>query len=304
MGALALPAQELARIRVEVNLVNVPFSVRDARGKLVEGLTRDEVEILEDGVAQKITHFSGGLNNSLALGLISDVSGSQEEFLKEHRRDLLDFLKTTMRPGDQTFLLCFANQLRLVAPWTSDRNIIGNNLKDYQKRERGLAGFPVIGPKEERALGTAFYDAVYHAATELMEPVQTPRRALILFSDGEDNSSAHHMLDAIEAAQRAGAPIFALRYTELKKGRWSARNKYGKSVLERLALETGGAEFDASEGDNLRDAFREIGDILRSSYDLGYSSSNPNRDGSFRKIQIRVKNREVRIRHKTGYFAR
>ncbi|MBM3786719.1 MAG: VWA domain-containing protein [Acidobacteria bacterium] len=213
-------------------------------------------------------------------------------------------LKANLRPGDRTSLICFANNVRLVAPWTADRNLVMNNLKAYQKRDSGVAGFPIVGPPEQRISGTAFYDAIYHAAEELLPQIETGRRALIVFSDGEDNSSAHHLLDAIEAAQRAGALIFSLRYTELKNNKWNARNKYGRAVVERLARETGGADFDAAEGDNLRDAFREIGDVLRSSYDLAYSSSNIERDGGFRKVQIRRKGGFGKIRHKTGYFAR
>ncbi|MBM3785923.1 MAG: hypothetical protein FJW30_16295, partial [Acidobacteria bacterium] len=93
MSAWPMAAQDGARITVDVKLVNVPFSVRDEKGRLVDGLTRDDIEVFEDGVPQKITHFSQSADSPLALALVSDVSGSQDEFLKDHRRDLLDFLK-------------------------------------------------------------------------------------------------------------------------------------------------------------------------------------------------------------------
>jgi VWFA-related protein len=111
------------------------------------------------------------------------------------------------------------------------------------------------------------------------------------------------MLDAIEAAQRAGVVVFCVRYTELRKGKWSARNKYGRAVMERLSRETGGLDLDATDADDLKTQFRQIADILRASYDLGYSSSNP-RDGSFRKIQLKAKRPGLVFRHKTGYFSR
>jgi len=133
--------------------------------------------------------------------------------------------------------------------------------------------------------------------------VEGGRRALIVFSDGEDNSSAHHMMDAIETAQSGDARVFAMRYTERRHGQLTARNKYGTSVMARIARETGGADFDARQGD-IRTWFRQIGEDLRSSYELAYVSTNPVRDGSFRKIVIRTKRAVCSVRSKTGYFAR
>ena len=295
-------AQELPTIRVDVNLVNLPFSVRDSRGQLVLNLTKDDIEVLEDGVPQTITHFSRGGASTLSLGLIADMSGSQRDFLKDHRRDLKDFLKNVAQSRDQAFLVCFGNQLRLAAPLTGRMDEITTGLEQFQKAKHYEA-IPTIGPREWRVSGTAFYDAIYHAAEDILAKVDTGRRALIVFSDGEDNSSAHHMLDAIDAAQRAGVVIFCVRYTELKNGKWSARNKYGRAVMERLSRETGGLDLDATDARDLKSQFRQIADILRSSYDLGYTSSIP-RDGSFRKIQLKAKGPGLVFRHKTGYFAK
>jgi Ca-activated chloride channel family protein len=176
-------------------------------------------------------------------------------------------------------------------------------LRAYQKSKTGR-DFPRVGPAEKRDLGTAFYDAIFHATEDLLAKAETGRRALLVFSDGEDNSSAHHLLEAIEAAQRTGTTIFCLRYTELEKGVWNARNKYGRGVMERIARETGGLEFDAAEERNLKAAFAQIGEILRSSYDLAYASTAGSGDDTFRKIQIRTRQPGLAVRHKTGYFAR
>ena len=293
----------LCQIRVEVNLVNLPFSVRDAQGRLVKGLTKDDFEVFEDGTRQTISHFSQAADTPLALGLVADASGSQEEFLKEHRQHLRDFLKVTLQARDQAFLLCFGNNLRLVSPFTNQSDQIEERLRAYQKSKTGR-DFPRVGPAEKRDLGTAFYDAIFHATEDLLAKAETGRRALLVFSDGEDNSSAHHLLEAIEAAQRTGTTIFCLRYTELEKGVWNARNKYGRGVMERIARETGGLEFDAAEERNLKAAFAQIGEILRSSYDLAYASTAGSGDDTFRKIQIRTRQPGLAVRHKTGYFAR
>jgi Ca-activated chloride channel homolog len=296
-------AQEPAAIRVDVNLVNVPFSVRDERGQLVKSLRRDDIDVLEDGLPQTVKHFSQGQDSALALGLLVDGSGSQEEFLKKHRRDLRDFLKNVMQAQDRAFLLGFGNHLRLVSGMTDRAEQVMDRLQQYQKGKE-VDRFEIVGPRERRVLGTAFYDAIYYAAEDVLATAEGARRALVIFSDGEDNSSAHHMLDAIEAAQRAGVAVFGVRYTELSKGRWTARNKYGRAVMERIAKETGGLDLDATEAEDLREPFRQIADILRATYDLGYSSTNTGKGGVFRKIEIRGKQPGLKFRHKTGYFAR
>ncbi|MBI2687806.1 MAG: VWA domain-containing protein [Acidobacteria bacterium] len=296
-------AQELPVIRVDVNLVNLPFSARDGSGALVRTLTKDDVEVYEDGVRQTISHFSRGGESSLALGLVADASGSQKDFLKDHRRDLRDFLKNVAQARDQAFLVCFGNQVRLICPMTSKMEQITERLGEFQKAKR-YEEYPFVGPREWRVSGTAFYDAIYHSVEDVLAKVDVGRRALIVFSDGEDNASAHHMLDAIECAQRAAVQLFCIRYTELRGGRWNARNKYGRSVMERLARETGGVDLDGTHAPDLKAQFRQIAEILRASYDLGYSSTNAVRDGSFRKIQLRAVRPGLSFRHKTGYFAR
>jgi Ca-activated chloride channel family protein len=139
--------------------------------------------------------------------------------------------------------------------------------------------------------------------TEKLAKAEGARKAIIMFSDGEDNSSAHHMLDAIEAAQNENVVIFGIRYTEVKKGRLTARNKYGTSVLQRIARDTGGADFDALK-ENMRESFRKIGEELRSSYDLAYHSGVPSSVGVFHKLVIRSKRPGLSIRTKAGYFGR
>jgi Ca-activated chloride channel family protein len=137
---------------------------------------------------------------------------------------------------------------------------------------------------------------------EKLAAAEGARKALIVFSDGEDNSSAHHMLDVIESAQRENVVIFAVRYTETKKGQLTARNQYGIRVMARIASETGGYDVDAGKVD-LSQSFAGIGDELRSSYDLAYHSTNTAGDGTFHKLVIRAKRPGLITRAKTGYFA-
>jgi len=303
---LAAAALAQAPIRVDVSLVNVGFSVRDERGVLVTDLKQDDFEILEDGVPQHISFFAKSQDVPLNLGLVMDVSGSQQSFIKPHLKDLQSFLKTVLSKRDKAFLMTFANRLSLISDYTDSSKDLVDELKDFQheRNPRNRSTYPIVGPAEFRILGTAFYDAIYYGSTQMMQNIDRGRRALIIFSDGEDNSSAHHMLDAIETAQANDVLLFTIRYTELSRdGRINARNKYGISVMERLARETGGLDFDG-EGKGLVEGFKQIGEQLRASYELAYHTSNPPGDKTFHKIVIRSKQPNLTVRAKTGYYAK
>ena len=306
LAALALPlvcpAQAPAPIRVEVSLVNVGFSVRDQKGNLVTNLTQDDFEITEDGVPQKISFFARSIDVPLTLGLIMDVSGSQQSFIKPHHNDLQAFLKTVLQPQDRAFLVCFGNNLRLMSDHSNSARDLVDSLREFERGKR-IDEFPIIGPREHRVLGTAFYDAIFYSSTQMMQNIERGRRALIIFSDGEDNSSAHHMMEAIEAAQANDVLLFTIRYTETRDGRLNARNKYGISVMERIARETGGADFDGT-GKGLVNGFRQIDEQLRSSFELAYHTSNPPGDKTFHKIVIKPKQPGLTVRSKTGYYGR
>lgn len=294
--ALTASAQTM---RVDVNLVNLAFVARDSQGKLLQNLTRDDIELYEDAVSEKIEFFAKSTDLPLTLGLIVDASGSQDHFGKEHKKDLEVFLQDVLRPQDRVFLLCFGNHLRLVSDYTNSADQI---LDRYVQFDRGKRGFPELGPSEDRDLGTAFYDSIYYSVTEKLAQVEG-RKALLIFSDGEDNSSSHNMMMAIEMAQAANVPIYAIRYTETSHGRLTARNKYGISVMDRIAKETGGLHMDAKE---MAPAayFHTIAEELRTSYEVAYYPTNKIKDGSFRKIAVRSRLDGVNIRSKTGYFGR
>ena len=297
-AASAGMAQTPAPISVNVNLVSVAFSAHDSQGKQVQNLTRDEIELYEDAVPQKIEFFARSTDLPLTLALIVDVSASQDHFGKQHKKDLEIFLHEVLRPHDRVFLVCFGNHLRLVSDYTNSAEAI---LEGYEQYGKDRSHVPELGPKEDRDLGTAFYDSIYYSVTEKLADAQG-RKAILMFSDGEDNSSSHNMMTAIETAQAANVPIYAIRYTETKHGKVTARNKYGISVMDRIAKETGGLHINAEK--SAPDVyFQQIADELRSSYEVGYYPTNKTKDDSFRKIVIRTKTDGVNIRSKTGYFA-
>jgi Ca-activated chloride channel family protein len=298
VGAALVRAQE-PQIKVKVNLVSVAFVARDARGALVDNLTQDDVDVLEDAIPQKIAFFARSVDVPLTLGLVVDASGSQDHFSKQHKNDLEVFFKDVLGPKDRVFLVGFGNHIRLVCDFSHSG---ADLLEDWKQYQKSSGRFPELGPKEERDLGTAFYDSIYYSVTEKLAR-ENGRRAILLFSDGEDNSSSHDMMTTIETAQSENVLVYTIRYTEKEHGKLTARNKYGTSVMDRVARETGGAHIDA-ETTNPHTYFRQIAEELRTSYELGYYPTDPLKDDSFRKIVIRPKREGVKVRAKTGYFSR
>ncbi len=293
-------AQGIPDIKVETHLIDTTLSVHDANSRIVTGLTQEDFTVVEDGIPQKIRFFAHDNQLPLSVGLIIDESGSQDKFVKEHEKDIEAFLKQVLEPDDQAFALCFGNHLRLVSDSSSSPSAIMDGIRSFDK---GNMDFPEIGPKESRELGTALYDAVFFSITEKLATIHQRRKVLVVFSDGEENSSEHDLLDAIETAQNADVLIYAIRYTEMKHGKMDPRDRYGMRALDHLTTQTGGKTFDF-HATNLKQDFAEIAGDLRSLYDLAYQSTNPTRDGTYRKVVIQATRPGLSVRARTGYYAR
>jgi VWFA-related protein len=295
-----LAAQQVPVFKSETHLIDSTVSVHDADGGLVQDLKQEDLSILEDGIPQTIAFFSRAEQLPLSIGLVIDASGSQEKFLKEHERDIAEFLRQTLMPEDKAFAVCFGNHLRLVSDWSGDQSSITAALHSYDKGQGG--NFPEIGPKEDRELGTALNDAVFYSATEKMTGIQHRRKVLVVFSDGEENSSEHDLVDTIEAAQNTNVLVYAIRYTELKHNKMNARDRYGMREMDHLTSQTGGKSYD-SHTMKVSQAFAEISGELRSLYAVAYHSTNQTQDGTFRKVVIQSKRSGIVLRARAGYYA-
>ncbi len=320
-------AQQQPSFRAEVNLINVTALVKASDGGLITDLSKEDFEVFEDGVPQRVQFFAREKEIPLSLALIVDASGSQDKFIDQHNRDVERFLATVLAPADRAVAVCFGNHLRMVSDTTASTEQIMDGLRRFAK---GDYHFPEIGPKEPRELGTALYDAIYFTTREKLKQTEERRKAIVLFSDGEENSSEHDLLDALEAVQNEDTLIYSIRYTDSERHKrlagyskkllgiaglvpgadadeavsgLNARNRYGIRVMRHLANQSGGNDFDALES-NLGDVFSEIGNELHSLYSLGYLSTNPKQDGSFRKVTIQCKRPNTLVRAKSGYYAR
>jgi Ca-activated chloride channel family protein len=297
-------AQEVPVFKSETHLIDSTVSVHDADGGLVQDLKQEDLAILEDGIPQPIRFFSRAEQLPLSIGLIIDASGSQEKFLKEHEHDIAEFLRQTLMPEDKAFAVCFGNHLRLVSDWSGDQAAILAALHSYDKgSKKGQYDFPEIGPKEDRELGTALNDAVFYSTSEKMTGIQHRRKVLVVFSDGEENSSEHDLVDTIEAAQNTDVLVYAIRYTELKHNKMDARDRYGMRELDHLTAQTGGKSYD-SHAMKVSQAFAEISGELRSLYAVAYHSTNQTQDSTFRKVVIQSKRPGILLRARAGYYAK
>ena len=293
-------AQEVFTYKTETHLIATTISVRDAQGGLIDRLTRDDFTVVEDGVPQTIRFFARERDEPLDVGLIIDVSGSQEKFVKQHERDIEKFLREVMEPKDEAFVVCFGNHLRLVSDFSGSGEALTTALKSFDK---GSRDFDELGPKEDRELGTALYDAIYFSIEKKLKARPQRRKVLLVMSDGEENSSEHDLLDAIGIAQNANVLVYAIRYTDAKKNHYSARDRYGIRVLDHLAAQTGGRAFDVKET-KVEAAFAEVAGEVRSLYDVAYQATNRTRDGTFRKVVIACTQPGVVVRSRVGYYAR
>jgi Ca-activated chloride channel family protein len=299
-SAVAASSQDVFLYKTATHLVDLTISVHDANGGLVPGLTRDDFTVAEDGVPQQIRFFAQPAQLPLSIGIVVDASGSQEAFVKAHEKDVETFVRSVLAPGDEAFAVCFGNHLRLVSDFTGSADTLVSGLQRFDK---GSRTFPEIGPDEDRELGTALYDAVWFGIAEKLVNRPQHRKVLLIMSDGEDNSSEHDLLDAIEEAQNNNVVLYAVRYTDAKHDEFSARDRYGVRALDHLTAQTGGKTYDVHKV-KMEQAFAEIAGEVRSLYDLAYQSTNRERDGTFRKVEIRALRPELKVRSRAGYYAR
>ena len=299
-GAGRVGAQQTSTLTVETHLIETTFTVRDVQDRPVTGLGSTDFSLTEDGVPQTIRYFGTERDRPLSIGLVIDSSGSQDKFTREHEREVKAFLQQVLTPADRAFAVCFGNHVRLVSDWTSNPGTLLDGVNRFHKGDRN---FPEVGPEEKRDLGTALDDAVYFSITEKMAEQKGRRRVLILFTDGQENSSEHDEVDALEAAEGGDVLVYAIRTTEHKPGRWGPRDRYGERLLAHVPGGSGARQFDAREI-SAEAAFAAIAADLRSMYEVGYYSTNQKRDGKFRQVTIAVKQGNQAVRARNGYTAR
>jgi VWFA-related protein len=277
------------QIRVQVNLVNLFATVRDKHKAIVTGLKQDDFKVYEDGQSQEITNFSADSNLPITLGLLIDTSGSEMDMLYAEQEAATQFLNRVMRKSDLAMVMSFDLDVDLLADFTDDRTRLNRAIHRAQIN----APSGPAGPVPSRNGGTDFYDAVYLAAHDKLAP-EAGRKAIVVLTDAEDTGSKMRLQDAIEAAQRTDTVVHILLV---------AQDGGDQGVAKKLTEETGGRLIVVHSQRNLQQAFDEISEELRSQYTIGYIPSNKSRDGSYRKIRVELKDKDLSALTRRGYYA-
>lgn len=310
--ALAIPVlaqqnqqdENLPTFKSNVNVVNLFFNVKDKKGALIPNLTKDDFEVLEDGKPQKIKYFSSESNQPLTLGILIDSSASQEHVLELEKEVGSQFLREIVQPRDMAFVISFDVTVDLLQDFTSSSHDLSAALRRAKVNTGGGGGvMPGLGggpfPTSSTPKGTLLYDAIYLASNDKLAK-EVGRKAMIILTDGEDQGSQMKMRDSIEAAQKADTICYVLEIAD----RGFIYAGFGEGEMRKLAEQTGGRVIDVgNKPEKLRQAFEQIANELRSQYNIGYTPTNTKLDGTFRKIDLRPKNKDLRIQARKGYYA-
>lgn len=287
-------------IRVEVELVNVVFSVTDRRNRFVTGLGPDDFLVYEDGVQQEIKFFTGETNLPLRIGLLIDTSNSVRPRFQFEQEAAIDFLHTILQPKkDLAFTISFDATPVLVQDLTDDPLDLADSIRNLR------AGG-----------GTALYDAIYLACKmKLSDGTGNDyRKMLIVLSDGNDTTSLVSREEALEMARRFEVTVFTVS-TNAPPIQYSGESRNlqnpcevmggeGDKVLKRFAQSTGGTAYCPFSTIDVGRSFERIANQLRSQYTLAYTPTSPIRDGRYRRITIKTRRKGLRVRHRPGYYAR
>jgi len=301
-------------VRVETNLTNIFFTAADKQKRFISSLKREDVRVLEDGVPQDIFTFQPNSDLPLSLAILIDCSGSEERTLPEEKGAARSFLESVLRADkDEAAIVTFTGEVTLEQGLTGNIGRLRRAIDEVRfVPPSGYIGGgvvvggtpPISGTQQTLAGSTAIWDAIWATSNELLsDSAEHTRRAIILLTDGEDTISQVRMQEAINRAVKAEALIYAIGIGD--------RYQYGidEGALKKITEGTGGRAYFPRNERDLNEAFAQIQRDLRERYLIAYSSSNKNRDGSYRQVTIEIVNPDLRrenlkLNYRPGYFAK
>jgi len=300
--------QSVATFKLQVNLVDMFFTVKDKQGNLVPHLTKDDCTVYEDKEPQKLKTFVAETHQPLTLGILLDTSGSQQRVLPLEQDVGGQFLERVLQKKDEAFLLSFDVNVDLLQDYTNSPRLLSRAMDKAEINTaggNGAAGIPGAGggtvPTVGAPKGTLLYDAVYMASNEKMNQ-ESGRKAMILLTDGEDEGSVHKIQEAISAAQKANVIVYTILIAD--RVFYGGFGYSGFSAMKKLTEETGGRLIDVgNNGKKLEAAFQQIEDELRTQYVATYTPLNTKLDGTFRHVSVECKGDGMKVQVRKGYFA-
>ena len=282
-AAVALSAQQ--RFKAGVELVSLSISVTDG-SKFITDLEEKEFEVFEDGAKQAITFFSRR-QVPIALAILLDTSNSMEDKLPTAQEAAIGFAKR-MRPEDVIEVIGFSTQVRILQPFT---NV-------FPTLERAIRATTADG-------STALYNSIYISLKELRKikaksEEDIRRQAIVVLSDGDDTSSLLPYEEVLDLAKRSETAIYTIGLRPPDIGR--ASFKEAEYVLRQLAQETGGRSFFPTSVHDLPKIYEAISQELSTLYSVAYTSKNPQRNGAWRRVVVRVTRQGLITRTRQGYY--
>lgn len=299
--------EEVPTISVDVDVVNIVFTVRNKQGGLVGNLEKSDFTVEEEGRPQSIRYFSRQTDQPLTLGLLVDTSVSQGNIIEQERMASSQFFSQVLRAQkDQAFLISFDVNVELLQDMTDSARLLRGGLDKLQVNAGGGGGLhPGPVPTAGKPRGTLLHDAVYLAADDVLKR-QVGRKALVLISDGNDYGSQMTVKQAIEAAHRSDVIVYSVLYVD--RGFYQRAGPIGMvggfgggGSLKKLSEETGGKLFEVNRKRPLKAIYDQIQEELRSQYSVGYTPSSEGGAG-FRRITISARNRDLKVQARAGYY--
>ncbi|HVG28400.1 MAG TPA: VWA domain-containing protein [Pyrinomonadaceae bacterium] len=309
-------------LSVETSLVNVLFNAVDRDRRFVTTLRQEDVRVFENDAPQVVSVFQRETDLPVSLAVLVDVSWSQKVTLPDEAQAAGEFVDAVLRPNkDRAAVVSFTGTATVEQDLTSDRAALHRAIaslrvvppadKDeafvYQEGEKAE-----VVPEEVEQYGlpgsTALWDSVWATATDLMSATpENTRRAIIILSDGDDTTSRVKKEDAIDAALKANTIIYSIGVEPICEEP-DADCHYEKGALRKVSERTGGRAFFPEDEQQLRAAFAEINQELRTQYLVAYSPTNKARDNTYRRIRIeiinpRLRDQKIKLTYREGYFA-
>jgi VWFA-related protein len=302
--------QSVATFKIQVNLVDLFFTVKDKNGNLVPHLTQNDCSVAEDKVPQTLKHFVAETNQALTLGIMLDTSGSQERVLPLEQQAGSRFLQQVLRQKDEAFLVSFDVNIDLLQDYTNSPRLLSHAMDKAEINTaggNGAGGVPGLGggpvPVHGTPKGTLLYDAIYMASNQKMNQ-EAGRKAMIILTDGDDQGSSHKISEAIAAAQKNNVIVYVILIADTGFYGNFGMGYSGYSAAKRISDETGGRLINVgNNGDKLEAAFQQIQEELRTQYVASYTSTNTKQDGGFRHIAVECKGDGLKVQVRKGYFA-
>jgi VWFA-related protein len=308
--APAAPEEDksVATFKLQVNLVDVFFTVKDKNNNLVPHLNKNDCSISEDKQPQTFKSFVAENNLPLTLGILLDTSGSQQRVLPLEQEAGSRFLERVLKAKDEAFLLSFDVNVDLLQDFTNSPRLLARAMNKAEINTaggNGAAGIPGAGggtvPTIGDPKGTLLYDAIYLASNEKLTQ-ESGRKAMIILTDGDDQGSRIKITEAIAAAQKSNAMIYVILIADT--GFYGGWGYNGYSAADKMSKETGGRLINVgNNGKKLEEAFAQIEDELRTQYVATYTPTNAKLDGTFRHLGLECHGDGLKVQVRKGYFA-